>query len=227
LKRVVVLQHEPVEGPGCWTETLLEHGAGLECVLVPKAGIPDSARRADLVVSMGGSMSVNDPLPWVADELELLRARIAARAPTLGVCLGSQLIAKAAGGRVEPGPVFEIGFHAIELTEQGRADAITSPLPNRFTALQWHGEYFRDVPDAVPLARSEHYPMQAFRVARSYGLLFHLEATLDSLGAMSRAFPEDLRRGGLEPAALFDEARSRLPAIHQHARLLMRALLAA
>ena len=226
MKHVVVLQHESVEGPGVWAEVLLERGAAVECILVPKAGIPESAARADLVVSMGGSMSVNDTLPWIASELELLRARISAGAPTLGVCLGSQLIAKAAGGLVEPGPVFEIGFHAVELTEQGRVDAITSELPQRFSALQWHGEYFRDVPGAVPLARSKDYPAQAFRVSRSYGLLFHLEATLHSVDAMSRAFPGDLRRGGLEPGALLDESRRRLPEIHEHARALMRALLA-
>jgi len=69
--------------------------------------------------------------------------------------------------------------------------------------------------------------MQAFRVGRAYGLLFHLEATLHSVAAMSRAFPDDLRRGGLEPEQLLDEARARLPQIHGHARTFLRALLAA
>jgi len=227
MKRVVVLQHEAVEGPGVFAETLLGLGARLECVLVPEAGIPLAAAQADLLISMGGSMSVNDPLPWIADELAVLRSRIDAGAPTLGVCLGSQLIAKAAGGRVEPGPVFEIGFHTVERTDEANHDALAARLPRRFDVLQWHGDYFHDVPGAVPLVRSEHYPMQAFRVARSYGLLFHLEATLHSLDAMSRAFPGDLRRGGVEPAALLDEGRRRLPAIHEHARALVAGLLGA
>jgi GMP synthase-like glutamine amidotransferase len=62
--RVVVLQHESIEGPGVWAEALLEHGATVETVLVPDRGVPASAEDAELVVSMGGSMSVNDPLPW-------------------------------------------------------------------------------------------------------------------------------------------------------------------
>jgi GMP synthase (glutamine-hydrolysing) len=223
--RVVVLQHESIEGPGVWVETLLEHGASVECVLVPARGLPDGAARSDLVISMGGSMSVNDPLPWIASEIELIAERTRSGAPVLGVCLGSQLIAKAAGGIVEPGGTIEIGFHSVELTSAGVADKVMAALPPRFDVLQWHGEIFRDVPGAVALARSTLYPLQAFRVARAYGLLFHLEATLHSVAAMSRAFPDDLRRGGLEPRALLEQARERLPDIHEHARRLLGALL--
>jgi len=225
--RVVVLQHEPMEGPGVWAEALLEAGARVECVLVPRSGLPVGAERADLVVSMGGSMSVNDDLPWIGAETALLADRIRSRAPVLGVCLGSQLIARAAGGVVEPGPGFEIGFHEVELTPEGAADGIMARLPRRLAVLQWHGEHFRDVPDAVSLARSREEPTQAFRVGRAYGLLFHLEATLHSIAAMSRAFPGDLKRGGLEPDALLEEARRKLPAIHEHARAFLGALLAA
>jgi GMP synthase (glutamine-hydrolysing) len=224
--RVVVLQHEPFEGPGAWVETLLAHGATVECVLVPDRGVPERAADADLLISMGGSMSVNDPLPWIDAEVALLRRRLAATAPVLGVCLGSQLIAKAAGGRVAPGPVFEIGFHTIARTREGAADAAAAVLPEQIQVLQWHGEYFRDVPGAVTLARSESYPMQAFRIGRAYALLFHLEATLHSVVEMSRAFPADLRRGGLQAAALLDEARARLPEIHRYGRAFLEALLA-
>jgi GMP synthase-like glutamine amidotransferase len=225
--RVVVLQHESIEGPGVWTETLLEHGASVECVLVPMNGVPAHAEDAELLISMGGSMSVNDDLPWIGSEISLLRRRIRSQAPVLGVCLGSQLIAKAAGGVVERGPSFEIGFHEVELAAEGGADVVCAALPTRFSVLQWHGEFFHDVPTAVTLARSSSYPMQAFRVGRAYGLLFHLEATLHSVAAMSRAFPDDLRRGGLEPEQLLDAARARLPQIHGHARTFLRALLGA
>ena len=222
--RVVVLQHESIEGPGAWMEALLERGATVECVLVPSAGVPWHAAEAELVISMGGSMSVNDPLPWIAAEVALLAERIRADAPVLGVCLGSQLIAKAAGGVVDPGPVFEIGFHDVELTDAGGADPVLRRLPARFSVLQWHGEYFHDVPGAVALARSSRYPMQAFRVSRAYGLLFHLEATLHSVAAMCERFPGDLRCGGLEAEPLVDEARRRLGELQRHARVLLDAL---
>jgi GMP synthase-like glutamine amidotransferase len=223
---VAVLQHEAIEGPGVWAEALLERGATLECVLVPRTGVPPAADGADLVISMGGPMSVNDDLPWIAEELALLERRMRRSAPLLGVCLGSQLIARAAGGRVEPGAVFEIGFQAVELTEEGRSDPVFGVLPQRLEVLQWHGEVFRDVPGATPLARSTHVPVQAFRVGRAIGLLFHLEATLHSIAEMSRAFPADLRRGGLDASVLLDRARAALPGIHDHARAFLAALLA-
>jgi GMP synthase-like glutamine amidotransferase len=224
--RVVVLQHEAIEGPGAWMEALLERGASVECVLVPSAGVPPHAVGADLLISMGGSMSVNDPLPWIAAEVALLAARIRSEAPVLGVCLGSQLIAKAAGGVVEVGPVFEIGFHEVELTDAGRGDPVLRRLPPRFSVLQWHGEYVHDIPGAVALARSSRYAMQAFRVSRAYGLLFHLEVTAHSLGAMCEEFPGDLRRGGLEAEALVDQARARFGELQGHARVLLDGLLA-
>ena len=214
-----------MEGPGVWAEALLEAGASVECVWVPRRGVPRSSVGADLVISMGGSMSVNDPLPWIEDELVILRERIDAGAPTLGVCLGSQLIARAAGGVIEPGPEFEIGFRHVELSPEGVADSVFGRLPRRFSVLQWHGEYFRDVPGATPMARSKVYPIQAFRVARAYALLFHLEATLHSIAAMSRAFPADLRRGELDSGALLDEARRELPMLHEHARSFIDALI--
>jgi GMP synthase-like glutamine amidotransferase len=224
--RVVVLQHESIEGPGVWMEALLDRGASVECVLVPRTGVPAHAGAADLVISMGGSMSVNDPLPWIAAEAALLAERIRTGAPVLGVCLGSQLIAKAGGGVVEPGPVFEIGFHEVELTDAGRVDPVMRALPPRLSVLQWHGEYFRDIPGATAFARSSRYPMQAFRVANAYGLLFHLEATLHSVAAMCDAFPQDLRRGPLTAESLLDDARRRLAGVQCHAQAVLDGLLA-
>jgi GMP synthase (glutamine-hydrolysing) len=141
------------------------------------------------------------------------------------VCLGSQLIAKAAGGIVAPGPVFEIGFHEVELTDAGHADPVLKALPRRLSVLQWHGEYFHDIPGATTLVRSSQYPLQAFRVARAYGLLFHLEATQHSVAAMCDAFPEDLRRGRLTAQTLVDDARRRLREVQRHALALLDGLL--
>ena len=98
--------------------------------------------------------------------------------PALGVCLGAQLIAKAAGAEITAGEEKEIGWHPLTLTEEGKKDRLLTGLPDTFPVFQWHGETF-DIPrGAVCLAGSERYSNQAFRLGEKvYGLQFHLETT--------------------------------------------------
>lgn len=117
----------------------------------------------DLLILMGGPMGVyeTDAHPWLADELGRLAARIAAGRPTLGVCLGSQMIAAAMGARVYAGPVKEVGFAPVALSEAGAA----SPLRHleQVPMLHWHGDTF-DLPEGAELlAATRAYPHQAFR----------------------------------------------------------------
>lgn len=116
----------------------------------------------DLLILMGGPMGVyeGDKYSWIAHELKRLSARIAANRPTLGVCLGSQMIAAAMGARIYKGPVKEVGFAPISLTEAGKA----SPLGHvgDTPIMHWHGDTF-DLPEgATLLASTGHYAHQAF-----------------------------------------------------------------
>ena len=113
-----------------------------------------------------------------------------------------------------------------KLTDAGRADPVMRSLPPRLWVLQWHGEYFHDIRGATALASSLRYPLQAFRVANAYGLLFHLEATLHSVAAMCGAFPDDLRRGPLSTESLLEEARDRLAGVQRYAQAVLGGLLA-
>ena len=148
--RVVVLQHESIEGPGVWMEALLEHAASASNACWcrrPAFHVTRGRRSADLdgrFDERQRSAPVDCKPKWGSSRNESVRAL-----PVLGVCLGSQLIAKSAGGFVEPGPVFEIGFHEVELTDAGHADPVLRALPPRLSVLQWHGEYFHDVPGAT------------------------------------------------------------------------------
>lgn len=129
----------------------------------------------DLVVVMGGPMGVYDAarFAWIPTEIAVLRRRIAARRPTLGVCLGSQLIAAALGADVRRGPAREIGFAPLALTAAGQA----GPLRHLagVDVLHWHGDTF-DVPDGAELlATTSRYP-QAFAIGRTVlALQFHAE----------------------------------------------------
>ena len=116
-------------------------------------------------------MSVNDPLPWIAAEVGPRATDPFGRSRARGV---SRFAAHRQGGRRRrrTGPGVRDRFHEVELTDAGHADPVLQALPRRLSVLQWHGEYFHDIPEQ-PLARSSRYPMQAFRVANAYGLLFH------------------------------------------------------
>ncbi len=139
--------------------------------------VPD-IRSASALVFMGGPMSVNDELPYINQELELIRKAVSLGKPILGVCLGAQLIAKALGSRVYPNAVKEIGWYPIRWTEAAADDPVCGGLKGSDTVFHWHGETFDLPPGAELLASSDACRHQAYRAGRGiYGLQFHLEVT--------------------------------------------------
>lgn len=134
---------------------------------------------ADAVLVFGGSMHPDQDSahPWLIDELAWLERLIDGGVPTLGICLGSQLIARAAGAWVGPLAEPEIGWHEVELTDDGADDPVLSSLPPRFAALEWH-HYGHGLPDgAVELARNRA-SLQGFRLGDAcWGVQFHPEVT--------------------------------------------------
>nr|MBI3613429.1 type 1 glutamine amidotransferase [Nitrospirota bacterium] len=213
MKRAICLQHVAFEGPGAFADSLVGRGFVISNHLVPKVGLPPDP--GDVLLVMGGPMSVNDPEQWIAAELAFIRAAVESGAPVLGVCLGAQLLAKALGAHVAPGPGLEIGMTPIRVTDQGREDPVFGTLPDPFEVFQWHGEAF-DLPDgAVPLAASSLFPLQAFRFGhQAYGVLFHLEMQRDGIEALCRECPEDVTKSGQDPSALLHRAEPHLPRLH-------------
>jgi GMP synthase-like glutamine amidotransferase len=194
--RAVCLQHVPFEGPGAFATALADRGASLERYLVPKVGLPKDT--GDLLIVMGGPMSVNDPDSWIAEETAFIRSALLAGKPVIGVCLGSQFMAKALGATVRPGKALEIGTTRIDLTDDGKRDPVFQGFPEFLSAFEWHGEVFDLPKDCVPLAGSEIAPLQAFRFGScAYGLLFHLEIEAEGIEALCRECAPDLTRAGL------------------------------
>jgi len=181
MPRLLVLQNVFCEHLGLIEPALKERGMEYRYVR-PFADepIPKDLAGWDGVIVLGGPMSANDGerLGFIADELRLLAKVLEAGMPALGICLGAQLIAKAAGAQVIAGEEKEIGWYPLTLTEEGKKDRVLDGLPGTFPVFQWHGETF-DIPrGAVCLAGSERYSNQAFRLGEKvYGLQFHLETT--------------------------------------------------
>ncbi len=160
--------------------------------------VPSDATDHHGLVVMGGPMSAcsDDGFATRRTEIALLGHTLAGAVPTLGVCLGAQLLALAAGGSVcrgEDGP--EIGWSTVDLSPARAADALLTGLPERLPVLHWHGDTF-DLPPGTPhLARSARYPNQAFRVGEAaWGLQFHLEVTPAAVDGLLRDFAADAAR---------------------------------
>jgi len=131
---------------------------------------------------------------------------------------GGQLLAKAVGGVIVPGPRFEIGMVSVTVTDEGKTDPFFSQYPSTFQVFQWHGEGINLPPEIQPLVASPDFPVQAFCAQeRCYGLLFHPEMEEEGVQALFRECPEDVIKGGIAPEAIQTQATSHLPTMHQWA----------
>lgn len=193
--RAHVLQHVPFEGIGSIAGWLESRDATVTTTRFYESPDLPALDGIDLVIAMGGPMSVNDEetLPWLVAEKDFLRAAIDRGIAVLGICLGAQLIASACGARVYPGLHREIGWFPIEAVASGSSSI---PVPEIARVFHWHGETF-DLPDgAVHLARSAACRHQAFQIgARVLGLQFHPEITPSSLATMLEHGRDDLVPG--------------------------------
>ena len=187
--RALVLQHIACEPPGVYEDVLVERGIGIDRVELDEGEQLPDWRGYELIVAMGGPMSVNDERqhPWLVGEKRLIREAVAAGVGYWGACLGVQLLASSLGARVYAGEQPEVGVLPVTLTDEGAADPVLEGLPRTLPTLQWHGDTFDLPPGAVRLAGSPAYPNQAFRVGRAaYGVQFHLEVT----GPMAREWAQ-------------------------------------
>lgn len=165
MSRVVVLRHVAFEGAGSLLPVLTDRNH--EVATVDVAAEPPSVAEmaeADLLVVMGGPIGVyeKDAYPFLAAEVEALRIRMESGRPTLGFCLGAQLMAASLGARVFPGHGKEIGWGPLHLTAAGRS-GVLAPLDG-MPVLHWHGDTYDLPAGAVHLARSDAYEQQAFAI---------------------------------------------------------------
>ena len=193
MEPLLVFRHVTCEGPGYLGEFLQARDIPYRIVAIDQnEPVPASLGEAPGLVFMGGPMSVNDPLPWVADELALIRSAADAGRPVLGHCLGGQLIAKALGGEVGPNGGREIGWHPVERVDSAPADRWLDDLPARFEVFHWHGETFTLPAGADQLLRSEACEHQGFALGNILALQCHVEMTADMVGEWAGLYADEL-----------------------------------
>lgn len=206
--RAVVMQHEEHEGPGILAPAL--QAAGFSLVKRFRT-VKREDVDAELVVVLGGPMGVYeaDRHPFLEEELEILRERLALERPVLGICLGAQLMAAAAGSEVFVGKNgLEVGVAPVRWTQEGLADSVLAGVRPRTAVAHWHQDTYKPVPGATLLASTDRYSQQAFRLGASYGFQFHMELTASE-------FERWLTQGAEELEELYgkkvDELRAQLP----------------
>jgi GMP synthase (glutamine-hydrolysing) len=168
---VLVVQNTRIESSGYLGELLDRDGFDITSINAKHEIIPN--QKFSLVVILGAPESANDDFPYLIEEQELIKNSVNDDIPVLGICLGSQLIAKTFGAKVYKGPTKEIGFyHDLMFSNDSK---LFGGFKNPFTVFHWHGDTFDLPTGATRLALSENYPNQAFQYKSAIGLQFHLE----------------------------------------------------
>jgi len=198
MKPLRIFRHVLCEGPGYLGEILAHAGTPWEMVCLDEGvAIPGGLEGISGLVLMGGNMSVHDPLPWIAEELELVRRAHRAGVPVLGICFGAQLLSRALGGAVRPNPQgMEVGWHGLRRVSGCRGDGWLEGLPAPGIGFHWHRESFTPPPGSTALLENACPSTQAFALGGHLGLQFHLEMTEQMVHAWIHEYSRQL-----DPAA--------------------------
>ncbi len=222
--RAVVFQHLPFENLGSLQPELKRRGFSIQTVDVTITRIPlRKASGCDLLIVLGGPIGVYDSgdYPFLKSEIDCIGARLAARKPTLGICLGAQLMAGALGSRVYPGSRgAEIGWFPLLLSGGASVPAWFAPLlSNDLRLFHWHGDTFDLPTGAKLLASSQAYANQAFSIGNALALQFHPEVTELGLERWYVGHSCELRQKGISVNQLRADAQEFAPALLNAANL--------
>lgn len=192
MKPIAIFRHAASEGPGHFASFIERRGLPWQLIGIDQGEtVPASPEAFAGLVFMGGPMSVNDDLPWIAPTLELIRRAVAADVPVLGHCLGGQLIAKALGGTVGRNAVKEIGWGEVRVADTPRARHWFGEIA-AFPAFHWHGETFSIPPGAERILGNAHCANQAYALDKHLGMQCHVEMTEDMIRAWCEVGAEEI-----------------------------------
>ncbi len=198
---IVILQHGTSTGALRLGTTLRDYGHRLRVVdLHAGEPVPRDLDDTDGIIATGGPMSANADSPWIEQELELLARADEASLPVIGLCLGSQVLARALGGEVAPmDGGMELGWHEVVLTPAGAEDPLHAGIAWTSMQFHWHSDHVSVAPDgARVLAKSAGCPIQVWaRGLRTYGFQYHPEVYADTAETWAVEHPEDLDTAGV------------------------------
>ncbi len=189
---ILYLKHVDIEGPETIAPFFEKNGYSSQVLeLYNNSVFPQKLDGIDGVICLGGPMNVyeEDKYPFLKDENVFIQSLLDAQIPFLGICLGAQLLAKAAGAKVTRSPVEEIGWRTVKLTDDGLLDPIFKGLGRELFVYQWHGDTFAIPQNGKWLVKGADCPRQALKVGPcAYGFQFHIEITDKSIREWSEEY---------------------------------------
>ena len=193
MRPLYLFRHIACEGPGYLADVLERHAVPWQPVCIDAGDpVPADVDGCSGLVFMGGPMSVNDPLPWIEQELALIRMAHARGMPVLGHCLGGQLICRALGGTVSANPVREIGWHPVRKTSHPAAAHWLSGVPDGTRLFHWHGETFSVPEGAALILENDNCAHQAFASGNTLALQCHVEMTAPMVQEWAALYAHEL-----------------------------------
>ena len=225
---IVILEHSPSTGAMRLAAALRDYGHRLRVIeLHAGAAVPADLDDTDGIVATGGAYSANDNEPWMEPEMKLLAMADEVQLPVIGICLGSQVLARALGGEVGPmeGGI-ELGWHEVALTPAGAEDPLYAGIAWTSMQFHWHQDQVTKVPDgARVLATSQRCQTQAWACGlRTYGFQYHPEVYADTVAAWAAQHPDDLLKARITLEELTTRTAEHYPTFERLSRRLFESI---
>jgi GMP synthase (glutamine-hydrolysing) len=221
-KKILSIQNISFETLGTLERLIRSDGYLIDKIEAQKEPVPNNVKQYAAIIILGGPMGVYDNAEYLIREQGLIRQALRHEVPVLGICLGSQLIAQAIGGKVYKGAKKEIGWSEVTINPAGLSDVFKGVVTEKIKVFQWHGDTYDLPPKATIMASSQLYP-QAFRFGSAIGIQFHLEVNGEMISRWAEEYAKELEFESIKQGNLlarkdhdFDELQERCKVVYSN-----------